>query len=38
MALKGQFDRHRQLARWVWPVWMFVSVSGVLIYIMLYWM
>lgn len=35
-ALRGQFDRHRQLARWVWPVWMFVSVSGVVVYLMLY--
>ena len=35
-ALRGSFDRHRRLARWVWPVWMFVSVSGVTVYLMLY--
>lgn len=35
-AWKEQFERHRRLAKWVWPVWMFVSVSGVTIYLMLY--
>lgn len=35
-ALRNRFDRHRKLMRWVWPVWMFVSVSGVVIYLMLY--
>ncbi len=35
-AWKGSFDKHRKLARIVWPVWMFVSVSGVVIYAMLY--
>lgn len=35
-ALRGKFDRHARLTRWVWPVWMFVSVSGVVIYWMLY--
>ena len=35
-ALRRQFDRHARLTRWVWPVWMFVSVSGVVIYWMLY--
>jgi len=35
-AWKGAFDKHRKLARYVWPVWMFVSVSGVVIYGMLY--
>lgn len=28
--------RHRPLARWTWPLWMYVSVSGVLVYLMLY--
>jgi uncharacterized membrane protein YozB (DUF420 family) len=28
--------RHRALARWTWPVWMFVSASGVIVYLMLY--
>ncbi len=35
-ALKGQFDKHKKLVKWVWPVWMYVSVTGVLIYVMLY--
>jgi uncharacterized membrane protein YozB (DUF420 family) len=35
-AFRQRFDRHRRLARWVWPVWMYVSVSGVTVYLMLY--
>ena len=35
-AFKGEFARHRRLARWVWPVWIFVSLSGVMVYLMLY--
>lgn len=35
-ALKGQFDKHKKLVKWVWPVWMYVSVTGVVIYVMLY--
>jgi putative membrane protein len=35
-AWREDFDRHRRLARWVWPVWLFVSVSGVAVYAMLY--
>ena len=35
-AHRGDFPRHRRLARWAWPVWMFVSVSGVAVYLMLY--
>lgn len=35
-AWHDQYDRHKRLVRWVWPVWMFVSVSGVVIYLMLY--
>ncbi len=33
-ALRGRFDRHRRLARWTWPLWIFVSVSGVVVYVM----
>lgn len=33
-ALKGQFAEHRALARWTWPLWMFVAVSGVVVYVM----
>ena len=35
-ALKGDFVGHRRLARWVWPVWIYVSISGVVVYLMLY--
>lgn len=35
-AFKQNFEKHKKLARWVWPVWMFVSVTGVIIYLMLY--
>lgn len=35
-AWKGRFRRHRRIARWTWPVWMYVSVTGILIYWMLY--
>lgn len=35
-ALRSRFDRHRRIARWVWPVWMYVSISGVTVYLMLY--
>ncbi len=36
MALKGNFEKHKKLMRFVWPVWIFVSVSGVVVYLMLY--
>ncbi|MBX3178405.1 MAG: DUF420 domain-containing protein [Candidatus Hydrogenedentes bacterium] len=35
-ALRGQFDRHKMIVKWVWPVWIYVSITGVLIYLMLY--
>jgi putative membrane protein len=35
-ALTAQFIRHRRLARWTLPIWLYVSVTGVLIYWMLY--
>lgn len=35
-ALRGRFEQHRRLVRWVYPVWLFVSVSGVMVYWMLY--
>jgi uncharacterized membrane protein YozB (DUF420 family) len=35
-GLKGRFDRHRPIARWTYPVWLYVSVTGVVIYVMLY--
>jgi uncharacterized membrane protein YozB (DUF420 family) len=35
-ALRGRFERHRASARWTFPVWLYVSVTGVIIYLMLY--
>ena len=35
-ALRGRFDRHRKIARITWPIWMYVSVTGVVVYGMLY--
>jgi uncharacterized membrane protein YozB (DUF420 family) len=35
-ALRARFDRHRMIARWALPVWLYVSVTGVVIYMMLY--
>lgn len=35
-ALRARFDRHRAIARWTFPVWLYVSVTGVVIYVMLY--
>jgi protein SCO1/2/putative membrane protein len=35
-AFRGQFDRHRALARWTFPLWLYVSVTGVVIYFLLY--
>jgi uncharacterized membrane protein YozB (DUF420 family) len=32
----GRFDRHRRIARWTLPVWLYVSVTGVVVYLMLY--
>jgi uncharacterized membrane protein YozB (DUF420 family) len=35
-ALRERFDRHRAIARWTYPIWMYVSITGVVIYLMLY--
>jgi len=35
-ALKERFDKHKRLARWTLPIWFYVSVTGVIIYFMLY--
>ncbi|MBV8906753.1 MAG: DUF420 domain-containing protein [Acidobacteriia bacterium] len=35
-GLAGRFDRHRRIARWTLPVWLYVSVTGVVVYLMLY--
>jgi putative membrane protein len=36
LALRGNFIRHRRIARWTWPLWMYVSVTGVVVYFLLY--
>lgn len=35
-ALGGDFPRHRRIARWTYPLWLYVSVTGVVVYFMLY--
>jgi uncharacterized membrane protein YozB (DUF420 family) len=35
-ALRARFLLHKQIARWTWPLWMYVSVTGVVIYLLLY--
>lgn len=35
-GLRSQFDRHARIARWTLPLWLYVSVTGVVIYLMLY--
>lgn len=34
-GLTGEYDRHKKLTRWVWPVWFYVSVTGVIVYLMI---
>ena len=35
-GLKGNYDKHRRIARWTFPLWLYVSVTGVIVYLMLY--
>lgn len=35
-ALRGRFILHRRIARWTFPIWLYVSVTGVIVYLMLY--
>ena len=35
-AFQAQIERHTRITKWLWPVWMYVSVTGVVIYVMLY--
>ena len=37
-ALRERFDAHRRIARWTFPIWLYVSVTGVIVYWMLYWL
>ena len=36
LAIKGRFANHRRIAKWTFPVWVYVSVTGVVVYMMLY--
>jgi len=33
-AFKGQFEKHKRIVKWTWPIWFFVAVSGVVVYVM----
>jgi len=35
-ALRERFDAHRRIARWTFPIWLYVSITGVIVYAMLY--
>jgi putative membrane protein len=35
-GLKARYAQHRRIARWTFPIWMYVSVTGVLVYVLLY--
>jgi len=35
-GLKGRYAKHRAIARWTFPIWLYVSVTGVLVYVLLY--
>jgi putative membrane protein len=34
-GLTGEYDRHKKLTKWVWPLWFYVSVTGVVVYFMI---
>lgn len=36
LAFKGDFVRHKKLAKWTWPIWIYVSGTGILVYLFLY--
>ena len=36
LAFKDRFDAHRRLARWTYPIWLYVSVTGIVVYVLLY--
>jgi len=35
-ALRGEFDKHTKITKWLYPTWLYVSVTGVIVYLMLY--
>lgn len=36
LAVRESFPRHRRIARWTFPLWLYVSVTGIVVYVMLY--
>ena len=36
LGLRDKRERHRRISRWTWPLWMYVSVTGLVVYLMLY--
>ena len=36
LAIRKRWESHKRIARWTWPIWMYVSVTGVVIYLLLY--
>ena len=36
LGLRGRFERHRRVSRWTYPIWLYVSITGVLVYVILY--
>jgi putative membrane protein len=36
LAWRGRFDKHRRVVRWAFPIWLYVSVTGVAVYLLLY--
>ena len=36
LGLRGRFERHRRVSRWTYPIWLYVSITGVLVYVVLY--
>ncbi len=37
LGLRDRRETHRRIARWTFPIWLYVSITGVLVYLMLYW-
>jgi putative membrane protein len=35
-ALRNRFDKHKRMARWTLPIWVYVSITGIIIYLMCY--
>jgi len=35
-ALRGEFEKHTRITKWLYPTWLYVSVTGVIVYLMLY--